>query len=55
LFEIRYFIHIPFFDIFIHTFHSRPKKRKSKKQEKELDVTVENKDTLTHGICSLIF
>ncbi|XP_011647100.1 protein FRG1 homolog [Pogonomyrmex barbatus] len=28
---------------------SRPKKRKSKKQEKELDVTVDNKDTLTHG------
>ncbi|XP_012525948.1 protein FRG1 homolog [Monomorium pharaonis] len=28
---------------------SRPKKRKSKKQEKELDVTVEDKDILTHG------
>jgi len=28
---------------------SRPKKRKSKKQEKEQDATVEDKDTLTHG------
>ncbi|KAM0733118.1 Protein FRG1 [Formica fusca] len=28
---------------------SRPKKRKSKTQEKEQDVTVENKDTITHG------
>ncbi|XP_072744572.1 protein FRG1 homolog [Anoplolepis gracilipes] len=28
---------------------SRTKKRKSKTQEKEQDVTVENKDTITHG------
>lgn len=36
--------------IFIYLFCVRSKKRKSKKQEKEQDVTVEDKDTVTHGI-----